>query len=341
MPGLVIRSSDADSLPLPGAWVLLHEVTSLGGEALDSQLTDVAGRFVVRSPRSDSGASYLVSVSHHGIAYFSAPFRAGPQQQTVLYVYDTSSVAPAITLRERHVIVQPAEPDGAHRVIELIVLENAGRYTRVSPDTSRPVWEGSIPDDALEFEIGPANVSEQAVYRRGNRVAVSAPVPPGERQILMSYMLPRGARTIEIFIDQPTAHLNLLIADTASTVAAGQLTYRGWEQVEGIPYRRFDGESLIAGTLVTITLGDTRSLPEVALWILVPAVGLSLIIGLALWWRRAPHQVPIVDDPAILAVQIAALDAAHEGKPDSPYEQRRAELKARLIDALARREQRS
>ena len=62
------------------------------------------------------------------------------------------------------------------------------------------------------------------------------------------------------------------------------------------------------------------------------------MVGVILvWWRRSAGGLPATDDPTSLAAEIAALDAAWNGREDAEYERRRAELKRRLEAALASR----
>ena len=337
--GDVTRRTGSDSTVLSDAWTYLHEVTPGGGEIVDSQLTSIGGLFSLRSPRFDTIASYIVSVDHHGIQYFSEPFRADGVGTPRITVFDTSSVKPVIGLGERHIILQPLEPDGTRRVVELFVLRNAGVFTRVSSDTSAPVFEVTLPSNILSFEIGAADVSEQAVYLRDERLAVAAPIPPGERQILVSYVLPRNRRRLDIPIDQPTGHLNVLIADSGATVEPALLEFRGWETLEGTSYRRFALDGAEKGLSVALALADVPLSRDVALLVLIPIVATVMVLAFVHWMRKTAQPAVHVatDDPRLLAVQIAALDKEAPGRDSNDYQLRRAELKARLVEALAKR----
>ena len=138
------------------------------------------GRYRLQASEFDSTAIYVVSAEHDGIAYFTLPIRpSGEDAGTAepLLVYDTSSTVPELHLAQRHVIVRPRSSEGTFRVLEILVLENRGRLTRISPDSVTPVWLGAIPEGAIQFQVGESDVSDQAVTRRGDSVAVIAPVP--------------------------------------------------------------------------------------------------------------------------------------------------------------------
>ncbi len=348
--GRVVHGGGADSVPVPNAWAVLHQVTMSGGGPVDSARTDARGRYQVRSARRDSAAVYIVSVTYAGIAYFTRPLHAGRGATTgtagALAVYDTSSTSPLIQAAQRHIIVRRPEPDGSHHVLELLVLRNVGTVTRISPDTTRPVWQGALPQGAMQLEVGESDVSSEAVYRRGDSIAVAAPVPPGDKQVVVSYILPRSSRRFDLTLDQPVARFNVLVEDSAATLEGGALERMGNESIEGTSFVRFARNDLAAGRRVVVVL--SRTAPGVGIWWwLVPALAAAALAGgLVLVWRRTlpSPAIGVPANPDAIAAQIAALDAAFESRPDAApaergaYQRRRAELKARLEDLLARRD---
>ncbi|NIM52071.1 MAG: hypothetical protein GTN62_01330 [Gemmatimonadales bacterium] len=339
MTGRVVHVRGGDSTALASRWAVLHQVGPTGGAPVDSQQTDRAGRYALHAPAVDTTASYLVSVYHHGIAYFTKPLRPAGAVGTAdtLFVYDTASASPPIDLGERHVMVRSRDSDGSRRVIELLVLVNRGDKTRVAVDTLRPVWRGAVPTEAVQFEVGASEVSDQAIARRGGAVEVFAPVPPGERQLLIGYVLPRSVSELALPIDQDTERLSVMLEDTAA-VLQGALAFEGWETLEGLAFRRFAAAQVPAGTPVLIRFRAGPLAPTAVLWIVVPLATLALVAGLVRWWRQAGIESPVQESPAVLAGRIAALDAAFAGREDDDYRRQRAELKRRLVEELARRE---
>jgi hypothetical protein len=336
--GTVVRVDGTDTVGVEGVWASLHVVTTLGGTVLDSQLTMASGAFEVTAAQSDTLASYLVSVENHGIAYFSDPFRSVAVFTPTIIVYDTASTGPPIVLNERHVILQPIETDGTRRVIELFVLQNEGAVTRVTADTSVPVWQAALPGGVYDFEVGTADVSAEAIYRRGDTVAVAAPIPPGERQILITYVLPRNQDELSLPLDQVIRHVNVLVADSNATVTPVSFGFRGWETIETTPYQRFGSENVTAGGVLTVKLADVPVSTDAALWILIPLVAAAMTVVLIIWWRKTPATAPVrVEGPEALAAQIAALERARLNLDPEEFAARRAVLKQRLVDALAHR----
>jgi hypothetical protein len=347
--GRVVVVTGANSAPVAGAWAVLHQVSLRGGAPVDSAQTDRGGRYQVRAAVRDSSLVYVVSVTYAGIAYFTRPLHA-PRDVTrgaaeTLAVYDTSSTTPVVEVAQRHVIVRRPAADGARQVLELLVLRNSGERTRVSPDTGRPVWQGALPIGAIQLEVGESDVSAEAVYRRGDSIAVAAPVPPGEKQVVVSYLLPRARRALDLRVDQPIARLNVLAEESGTTLEGDALETMGTETMEGTSFIRFARNDVAAGTRVVVTFPRGALSPGRYWWVVIGLAGLALGAGLVAAWRRtAPAAVGVVSsDPNVIAAEIAALDAAFEDRADAPpeeraaYQRRRATLKARLEELLSRR----
>lgn len=347
--GRLVVVTGADSAPVAGAWAVLHQVSLRGGAPVDSARTDRGGRYQVRAAVRDSTMVYIVSVTYAGIAYFTRPLHAGRDLSRgaaeTLVVYDTSSTTPVVEVAQRHMIVRRPAADGGRQVLELLVLRNAGERTRIAPDTTRPVWQGALPVGAIRLEVGESDVSAEAVYRRGDSIAVSAPVPPGEKQVVVSYLLPRARRALDLLVDQPVARLNVLVEDSGATLEGDALEAMGAETMEGTTFVRFARNEVAAGTRVVVNFPRGAFSLGRYWWVLIGLAGTALAAGLVAVWRRTGPAAPVAvpADPNVLAAEIAALDVAFEQRADaSPderaaYQRRRAALKAHLEDLLPRR----
>lgn len=339
--GRVVRVSAGDSTPVASHWAVLHGVTLSGGSPLDSQLTDRRGFYRIAAPERDTLANYLVSVTYQGIAYFTDPVPgrgSARNELPPLLVYDTSSSGPPIELAQRNVVVRSPDEDGSRRIVELWVLANRGTRTRITSDTSQPVWEGAIPRGAVQFEVGEADVNPETVTRRGDRVAVLSPITPGERQVLLGYELPRSERELAIPLDQPIGRLTVLLEDTAATVTGGRLSFAGVETLGDLFLRQYSAEAVAAGTDVRVRFqGHRRDFAD--LWWLFLGMFFLLMAGALVLWLKRPESraVAPVESPEVLAALIAQLDRDHEGRETDEYHERRAALKRRLAEALARR----
>jgi len=340
-----MRLAEGDSVPLVASQVVLHGVTVAQGQPLDSTVTRWDGRYDISVATLDTAASYLVSVEHGGVGYFSQPFRPIPRSTdtiATLVVYDTSYGEPQILLSDRNMIVQSARRDGTRRVIELLQISNLGSLTRITDDTSNPVWQAALPSQAIEFEVGDADVSPQAIYRRGDHIAVAAPVPPGLKQILVSYLLPAGVEEISFAADNHIDRLNVLLEEGEAMVAGPAFRFIGLDSLGESSFNRYAAGGVEPGTVVTLSLPGPPRAPQMLSGAVVLLTTAALVA--AFWWwmrkRHTPAAARVVSDD--LAKQIAELDRAFENKgvdvtaeERAMYEQRRAELKARLTDMLA------
>ncbi len=290
--GRIVHGGRGDR-PLPGVWAVLHRVARDSSGPIDSVLTDALGHFRLRLPAADTLALFLVSTSHDGIGYFASPVRSGgggrdpaPAPQT-LVVYDTGSTGPPVRLARRVVTVARPARDGTREVLEIVQLENPGGTTRVAPDTTRPTWLGALPGVAIQFRVGEGDVSPEAVARRGDGVAVFAPLAPGGlKQVSYSYIVPADVQELALPVDQWTGELNLLLEDTAAVVAAPTLDTVGVEEIEQRRFAAYRTDSLPAGARITIALSAGPFRAQQLVPYIVGLVAATLLAGLVVALRR-------------------------------------------------------
>ncbi len=339
-------SEGRDSTPVGGAEVVLHQVTRESGGPVDTVTTNRLGEYVLSAPVLDTTATYIVSIEYAGLGYFSEPvqtFGATLDTASVLAVYDTTHAAPTIALAERHVVVRAAESDGSRRIVELLVLQNRGFTTRIAFDSLHPVWSGALPPNALQFEVGDSDVSVQAVQQRGDSVVVFAPIPPGDRQLLVSYTIPRSTGELRIPIAPAVASLNVLLEDSAAALVGDGLAFRGVEELDDLFFRRYTGGPVMAGQAVAVQFSPSSFSLVSYWWITVVLATLALAAGLWRWLRLQPVQ-PVPTHPDAVAAEIVALDDAFARRKATAsdqerleYERRRAELKQVLSQLLKAR----
>ncbi len=340
--GRVLRVADGDTTGVPGTWAVLHEVTLTTGGPIDSQRTDASGRYRLRVVTLDTSANYLVSVEHLGIGYFSQPIL--PESLPIgelapLLVYDTSATEPTIRTAERHVLVRAPNADGQRRVVELFVLANRGHSVRLAPDSVTPLWQATVPDVAQKVELGLSDLAADAIEIDGGQVRVFAPIVPGERELLVGYLIPAGIEEISVHVGEPVDALSVLLGDSTAVLVENPLPLRGVEELDAQPLRRYGGDSVPAGTVLRIQF-PTDAAPLPVLWIVVPLAALAMLAGVVIVVRRSGTPTVAGDErasPAVLAAEIAALDATWKGRENDEYRRRRAGLKARLAAALAAR----
>jgi hypothetical protein len=330
----------ADSTPVPGTRVVLHQVGRALQGPLDSIRTDRRGRFRFAF-RPDSSVLYLLSVRYAGIEYFSPPVHINPERPDTairLIVYDTSGTAP-VSLEARHLVLTRPGEDGSRSVLDLVVLLNSGRQTRVAPDSAGASWSGLLPRGTIGLELGESDVSPDAVTRRGDSLLVAAPLAPGEKQVTVQYVIPAGRKDLELRFTEPVSTVNVLAEEDGVVVSGGTLALADSQVLQGRSFRRWTG-AVPAGATLRVALPDGAPVPG---WLLPSLVGaLVLALGGAGWYFLARQRGLPTASPAVLLDAIAALDARYLGREGETsaedwgsYQVERRRLKAQLEAALA------
>ena len=330
----------ADSAPVAGTRVVLHQVGQRLQGPLDSTRTDRRGGFRF-SFRPDTSALYLVSVRHSGIEYFSPPVHTNPGRPDTairVIVYDTSSTGP-VSMEARHLVVTQPGEDGSRNVLDLIVLRNSGQRTRVAPDSTGASCSGLLPPGTIGLEVGESDVSPEAVTRRGDSVMVGAPLAPGEKQLTLQYAVPAGQQGLDLRFAEPVASVNVLAEEKDVMVSGGSLALADSQVLQGRSFRRWTG-AIPAGGALRVALPARSRVPT---WLL-PALVAAVVFALAgaAWYFLARRSTPPVPSAAVLLDAIAALDARYAGREGETsaeawlsYQTERRRLKAQLEAALA------
>lgn len=348
--GRVVRAvANGGTVPLPGAWAVLHGVSAAGGAPIDSMRTRADGTFAFRyRPQADTNALYFVSTTRGGVAYFTPPTRAAVVrgEEATLTVFDTTSAAIPIAIKARHLIVTAADSSGAKRtVIEVYELENADHRTRVAGADGAPTFAAPVPEGVTLITGGEGDVSPDAMRIENGRVLIAAPIAPGLKQFSFLYDLPvEGAMTFAVTDSLPM--LEVLVEDPRGTAAGGGLVEVAPTQVEGRGFKRFLAQDVPAPIIVAVT-APGRTNAALRLMFIVLGVAAALLLGLGtVFLRRGPAAFArrSRETPEALAVRIAALDRAFAAIAQPSEAQRaehyveRARLKGELSALLAKRD---
>lgn len=347
LAGRVVRVRGADTSAVAGTVVVAHRVGARRQGPIDSVRSDRAGGFHFRVAAPDSETAYVVSTRHQGIGYFSEPFsalRRSGADSIALAVFDTSSTGPPLTVTIRHLVVAAPRGDGSREVLDIIQVANVGSTTRVAADSLAPSFRMPLPDALADFTVGESDVSASAIRLDGGRLAVSAPFPPGEKQIVVTYVLPRGRARLRLPIDRPTARLEVLVED--STVAAAGLRFAEPMALEGRRFARFTADGLVAGAAPELRFGRRGGALRSYSWVAVVLAALALGAGGVLAGSRGrPRSARRTASTAALLSRIVALDQRYDGREAltpaqewQAYRERRAALKAELTARLAKEE---
>ena len=333
------RVLSADSTPVRGARVVLHRVGQVDQGPIDSTRSDGLGRFQFTF-RPDTSAFYLVSAEHAGIEYFSQPVPTNPQRPDTgirVLVYDTSSTTP-ILLEARHLVVTRPGQDGSRGVLDLMVLRNESRLTRITSDTTPPTWSAPLPPGTVGLDVSESDFSRDAVARRGDSVIVVAPFAPGEKQLTVQYLIPSDRAAVELPFGRPGTAINVLAEETGVRVTGSGVALADSQVLQGRSFRRWTGVAQ-PNSVVRIALPGTRRTPT---WLLAALVG-TLTLALAgaggrLLAKRsapAPKTRELVDAIAALDIRYAGREGETPVDEWSSYITERARIKAQLEASLA------
>jgi hypothetical protein len=255
---------------------------------MDSTRSDRRGRFDF-SYRPDTASFYLASARYSGIEYFSAPLPTNPAHADTglrIIVYDTSSTAP-VELEARHLVLTRPGEDGSRSLLDLIILRNTGRLTRVAPDTGKGTWSVPLPVGTVGLQVRESDISSEALTRAGNSLTIGAALAPGEKQLTLEYQVPAGRESVELAIARAGLPLNVLVEEPGARVVGRGMLPADSQVIQNRSFRRWTGTVTAAGPL-RILLPGGRSTPS---WLLPALVGgLALALAGAGWYalRRPP-----------------------------------------------------
>ena len=347
LSGHAVRVRGSDTTALAGAMVVAHRIGVKEQGPLDSLRADARGAFRFRIAKPDTGSMYVVSTRYAGIGYFSDPFspkdRAGADTIR-LAVYDTASAGAPLDVAVRHLVIAAPSGDGSRDVLDIVQVGNPGPTTRVPRDSTTPTWHMKLPRGIESFQVGEGEVPTSSVVRTGDSILVTAPFPPGLKQVVVQYVVPRDLGTLRVPLDQPTQRLELLVEDSTVSASGADLLAADPLTIQGRRFRRFSASNIPVGETAVITFGGTSTRNLGWLAVALSAVLLGAGGYLAAQRRRAPAVAPAEDDHDALLRQIVALDEryASEQARTPPaeweaYQTKRASLKARLAGRLAQR----
>jgi len=325
---------------VPGQWVVLHRVGSDRGAPLDSVKSSPDGRFRFRyTPSGAADALYFVSVRHQGIAYFSPPLRASDVRggDADVIVYDTTSDASKLRVQGRHLVVS-APRESRREIAEVFELENEGTTTVVPRGPTRPLFATHVPAEAESVTVAPGDIGAGAVELKAGRAEVYAPISPGLRQLVLTYLLPVGAFPLSQPMETEVSVLEVLLEEPRAKAQGAKLVEMSATRIEGRPFRRFLGQDVPANEVIQIDAPSTTGANQPAMRVLFVVIAAGMALALAAWFvGRRPRFAHVSTSADGTIAELAMLDAQFEKNPTdrATYDARRAEIKARIQRELA------
>jgi hypothetical protein len=192
-------------------------------------------------------------------------------------VYDTSSSAP-VELEARHLVLTRPGEDGARSLLDLIILRNSGRVTRVAPDTLHSTWTVVLPHGTAGLKVRESDLSAEALRRTGDSLSVAAALAPGEKQLTLDYQVPAGRRQLELPLDRAGLPINVLVEEPKVRVSGAGIVPADSQMIQDRTFRRYTGPTKAPGTL-RLSLPGSGVEPRWVLIALVTALALALAGG--------------------------------------------------------------
>jgi mono/diheme cytochrome c family protein len=352
-----VTVSDGSLLPI-STTVTLHGFDNMQTAITQTIGIQPDGTFIFGDVPMLDGRVFLATTSYQGTAYSSdiATVQNGQKNLSLpITVYSTTTDASLLSVDRLHLFFDPVDAQTIE-VIELYVISNPGTKTIVPAKTGEPVVTFKLPTGATNLQFQDGSLGGRYLQTSdGFGDTVSIPPGSGSYQVLFSFDMPYDNKLDLVQpITLPTNAVVILSPEGTISVQGDQFQDAGTRDVQGTQYHMYNGPAYSPGQdlRLTVTAGSGgQSLSRItnsssSLLIGIGAFGVALIVaGIFLFMRNRSQAIPqeaqgtssvpvaaIPEDAETIMDAILALDDLYkEGKlPDDAYQQRRAELKARL-----------
>ena len=346
--GRVLNGTN-DGSAASGVAVTLHGLGPEGALTTVKATTDASGAFSF--PELTLGESYVyrVAATYLDVAYTSGEVRLtaeSPANEVELKVYELTNSDAAILARMDHLIIDVDPEARLVWVLEYLKLENTGNKTFVgsegaAPADPRPTLRFSLQPDVTQISIMEGLDAAQAIEWEGG-FADTSPVPPGSRDVTISYSIPYTAKnlTLRKTVVYPTEKTAVLLPGSLKARSDALPNVRN-ETIEDVTYVVLSGDRIGPNSVVEIRLeglpfsGGSSGPSRVLIGAAAVAMAVALVVA-ALYTRRrlapAPAAVAGTDERAALVATLAELDETfEEGKiGQEEYQRLRDAAKSRL-----------
>ena len=329
----------------PGLPVFL--VSSAGPEYELQAVTDEDGKFSFDSPPPPSGERLGVSIQYQGAVYGAiVQVVQGLTLPMTIRVYDSSDDEMLLEASSASLLF--ARADKATQTLwalEIVKLVNDSDRTYVPGPGPMQLLRFGLPPEADDLTVDTGLIGAD-VLQVDRGFAITAPVPPGEHEVMYAYSIPYDGTEMEFTKSLPYGAdgLRILVPEEVGGLS-------GPGEVERVtigdrPYRLLTGSDLPRGAKVPFQL---VSLPQASLgdralqgvrWVRLEyaaVVGLGLVmaalIAFALVSRSPRESVERVRLVRVIASLDAAFEAGELGR--SEYERARGALTVSLASMPA------
>lgn len=334
------------AIPLPEGTVVLHQVSAHTSGEIDSVRVGPDGSFRIPLPHvPDHGSRaeiYFASVQHQGLHYFGPAITDASQLDSLytIQAFDTLSVPPGgadLPLTARNLFLERSGT--GWEATDVFQLRHDGDRTLYSPDEG-VVWSYPLPDMVRDFQVGQADLAADAVRFLNGRIELLAPLPPGEKFLVVRYSIPE--RDFLLPMPGATDRMEILVREPGPPAEFPPLGPATPVELEpGTVFRRYSGEGFLDTGIRAQVAPERWSFR--AEWLGLLLAGLLGAAGVYGFRRRSARLqapgVPGVPEPSRredLLLAIARLDEEFGGTEDpsdadaKAYRARRGKLLSQL-----------
>jgi hypothetical protein len=284
----------ANRAPVTGVPVSMHIVR--GNEELPGSTvnTDASGAFQFNGLTQGAGIEYYLSTEYQGAFYTEGPVAAqGGAATQDMTVYDVGKNFDAVKVQDHHVIVEKQD-DGLH-VTEIIIFQNDASTAYLGVGLNHAMESGmrvGLPSSVKNFQPG-LGLDEPSVHLQGRELMSMRPIPPGQRPLSFTYVVPLSGRMdLSHRLYFPTRQITVLLSDPKLHLESKQLVSDGTRQQGGKSYAMYVGHDLPVGAEVEAKVGGAGffSNPKV-----YPFMAAPFVILAVLWFaaRRGSKQLKV------------------------------------------------
>jgi mono/diheme cytochrome c family protein len=323
------------------------------------------GTYRVDGVDIQSGRTFLATVTYKNVPFQSSPLHAtdikpGQDASMPITISEVTTDSGGLTVQRMHVFFDFTSP-GSVQVAELFIISNPGDKTIVPAEAGKPVVNFAVPKGASDLSFQDGTLGDGHYVQTDQGFGDTTPIHAQDQsQVLFGYQLPySGSLSMSIPLTMPVESSVVMVPAGGLKVDSTQLVAMGERNVNGANIQLFTASNLTAGSSLQISLsglpdasssgtaaGGLSSNTEMILGIAVLGVVL-IIAGIWLYRQRRRQLVTDTGDLAAPAAvledevennteslldAIVALDDLYQAGdlPEAAYQERRAELKARL-----------
>ena len=328
--------------------------------------TDAEGAFLFESLSTEAGFTYFVGIRYQEQLHRSEPISLEDQPNRtdiVLNLDDPSAqampaqpAAPSLQVTSHLMVV--VKRNDRLEVREIVKILNQGTEAFGGSSGAQPDPHGtirlSLPPGYYDLKGIEGDLDSSHVRQHDTSLVYTAPVEPGEHNLMFSYALPLQGKVMMIVPRRtlPTELLDILVEEQ-SFAATSDLEFAGRVSIEPHVFTHFRGAHLAEGSRSWLQLAQrARPVPALLAAVYGLVVAVSLAGAAAPYVRTrgaAPDELPPSAPPTVQQLQelrrtellllqrISRLDREHEAgaMADADYHPRRGDYKAQLCTVLS------